>query len=521
MEKPVAPPAATATARIIAAIDLGTNAIRMVIAQVLPDGQIEAIERLQRAVRLGQDTFRRGRLGAQSMRAAVAVLRDYKEMLDLYKVERVRAVTTSAVREAVNADNFLDRIFMATGLNVEVIATSEESRLTVSAVRQALGDAQGVNRGLALVAEVGGGTTLLTLLDKGEITTSQGLRLGSIRLQEILSTSNEPPERSAEILRHHVAGMVASAERSLPLGKIRAFVAIGGDARFAAREIGRPTSSTDLYVVRRNEFDRLVRRCARHTAEDLSTHYGLPFAEAETLVPALLVYQHLWHSTVAKQMIVARVSMRDGLLLEMARSVTGEEDPALLEGVIHSATALAEKYRVDLAHAEVVADLAVRLFDEFQVDHGLRPRQRLLLQVAGLLHEVGGFISNAAHHKHSFYLINNSEIFGLTRQEIAIVAHIARYHRRSVPKLTHTEYTSLPRESRVIINKLAALLRVADALARGHIQDAASVRLARQGDELVIYFPSETDPLLEQKALELKSDMFEDVYGMRIRLETM
>ena len=219
MESVVVAPAVAAAAKIVAAIDLGTNSIRMVIAQVAPDGQIEALERLQRAVRLGQDTFGRGRLGAESMRAAVAVLRDYKQMLDLYKVERVRAVTTSAVREAVNADNFLDRIYMATGLNVEVIATSEESRLTVSAVRQALGESQGVNHGLTLVAEVGGGTTLLTLLDGGEIATSLGLRLGSIRLQEMLATGNEPPERSAEILRHHIAGVIASAEALAAVGQ--------------------------------------------------------------------------------------------------------------------------------------------------------------------------------------------------------------------------------------------------------------------------------------------------------------
>jgi exopolyphosphatase/guanosine-5'-triphosphate,3'-diphosphate pyrophosphatase len=521
MESVVAVPATAAAAKIVAAIDLGTNALRMVIAQVAPDGQIEVLERLQRAVRLGQDTFRRGRLGAQSMRAAVAVLRDYKQMFDLYKVERVRAVTTSAVREAVNADNFLDRIYMATGLNVEVIATSEESRLTVSAVRQALGESQGANRGLTLVAEVGGGSTLLTLLDGGEIATSLGLRLGSIRLQEILATGNEPPERSAEILRHHIAGVIASAERSLPLAKIRTLVAVGGDARFAAREVGRPTASTDLLLVSRGEFDKLVRRCETHTTEDLSTRYALPFAEAETLVPALLVYQHLLRSTRARQMIVSRMSLRDGLLLEMAHRVTGDEDPAILEGVIHSAVTLAEKYRVDMGHARIVSGLAARLFDELQADHGLAARHRLLLRVAGLLHELGGFISNASHHKHSFYLISNSEIFGLNRQEIQIVAHIARYHRRSGPKPTHLEYMALPRDSRVMINKLAALLRVADALARGHVQDVASLRFARQGDEMVVCFPGENDLLLEQRAVELKSDMFEDVYGMKIRLESV
>ena len=182
-------PENAAAARTVAAIDLGATSIRMVIAEVLPDGRLEVLERLQRAVRLGQDTFRRGRLGGQSMRAALNVLKDYRQVLRLYRVEQARAVATSAVREASNADTFLDRVFLATGLHVEVIDTSEESRLTVSAVRQAWGSPPAEDRAAdraedqqeTLIANVGGGSTLLTVLQGDEIITSQGLRLGSIR----------------------------------------------------------------------------------------------------------------------------------------------------------------------------------------------------------------------------------------------------------------------------------------------------------------------------------------------------
>jgi exopolyphosphatase/guanosine-5'-triphosphate,3'-diphosphate pyrophosphatase len=509
----------TSPSRTVAAIDIGSNSLRIVIAEVLPDGHIEILERLQRAVRVGQDTFRRGRLGAQSMRAAVGILRDYRHLLDLYKVERVRAVATSAVREATNADNFLNRVFMAAGLNVEVIATSEESRLTVSAVRQAVGGALGVNRGEALIAEAGGGSTLLTILDNGEIANSQSLRLGSIRLQEMFSTSDDAPERSAEVLRSHIANVIARVKSSLPLERITSLVAVGGDARFAGREIGRPTDSADLSIVLPDDLDKLVRRCERLSAEKLAKRHGLPFTEAETLVPALLVYQHLLHQTRAEQMIVSRVSLRDGLLMELAHQVRGEEDKTLVEEVIHSAMSLVEKYRVDEAHAQNVAEVAVRLFDELQPEHGLSSRHRLLLRVAALLHEVGSFVSNAAHHKHSYYLIANSEIYGLDRDDIEIVAHIARYHRRSGPKPSHLEYIALPRESRVAVSKLAAILRVADALARGRGRPLPRLRFERRGDEFLIFTPGAADLILERRALAAKGDMFEDIFGMRLRLE--
>jgi len=507
------------SARTVAAIDVGSNSLRMVIAEVLAEGSVHGLETLQRAVRLGQDTFRRGRLGGETLRAAMAILRDYKHLLDLYRVERVRAVATSAIREARNADTFLDRAYMTTGLNFEVIDTSEESRLTVSAVRQAVAGAIEVGRQKTLIVDVGGGSTLLTLLENGEIATAQSLRLGSVRMLEMLTSSEDPPERTAELLRHHIANVIGAARGSLPLKTVEALVAVGGDARFTAREIGKSTASANLWAVSRKEFDKLVERCDRRSEEELSREYGLPYAEAETLTPALLVYQKIFHLTRAKQMIVSCASMRDGLVLELARQVTGEEDTAIIEGVIHSTMAIAEKYRVDPDHAQQVSDLSVRLFDEMQADHRLLPRYRLLIRLAGLLHEVGGFVSSRSHHKHSYYLIANSEIFGLNRIETEIVAHVARYHRRSGPKPSHIEYMSLPRELRVVVSKLSAILRVADGVARGQIRNMADLHFRRMDDELLILVPGVTDLILEQRALRLKGDMFDDVFGTRIRLE--
>jgi exopolyphosphatase/guanosine-5'-triphosphate,3'-diphosphate pyrophosphatase len=218
-------------------------------------------------------------------------------------------------------------------------------------------------------------------------------------------------------------------------------------------------------------------------------------------------------------MIVSHASMRDGLLLELAREVTGQEDEALLLGVIHSATALAEKYHVDPNHAGNVAEVAVRLFDFLQSDHGLNKRCRLLLRVGAILHEVGGFVSSRSHHKHSEYLIANSEIFGLNRLEITLVAEIARYHRRSTPRSSHPIYMALPREQRVVVNKLAGILRVADALIRGNLRRAHEIRFERRGDDLIVSLPRGSDLLLEEHALSAKGDLFEEIFGMKIRLE--
>jgi len=449
----------------------------------------------------------------------VAILRDYRQILETYQVQHLRAVATSAVREANNSDTFVDRVLMATGFEVEVIDTAEESRLTVAGVRRHLSPEIAAKRGLTLVAHVGGGSTLLTVMHQAEIVDSQSLPLGSVRLREGLLTGGESRERVTAILRQQVGNVLAGTQSGLPLDRIETFIAIGGDARFVARQAGKPVSPDGMFTVARGPFDKLVRECERHTTEELTKMFGLAFPDAETLNPALLVYQALLNAAQARQFFISQVSMRDGLLLDLASRVTGREDEALTKGVIRSALAVARKYRADRRHAQTVADLATKLFDELQPEHRLAPRQRLLLRVAALLHEVGGFVSSRSHHKHSYYLIANAEIFGLSREEHELVAHIARYHRRATPQQSHPEYMMLPRDRRILVSKLAALLRVADALDRGRGQEVRDFRCERQEEGFVVLIPGLADLALERQAMTQKGDLFEDVFGMKIRLE--
>ena len=507
------------TARTVAVIDIGSNSVRMAVAQVTADGGIEVLERTQRSVRLGHSTFLAGRLSRQTMNAAITILRDYRRILDTYKVQHVRAVATSAVREADNADAFLDRASIAAGLDVEVIEPAEETRLTISAVRDALGESVGINRDRALIVEIGGGSGLLTILENGEITATEACNLGSIRLQETLGTFRESPRQAAALIRRHISNVVAAIGRTTSLADVECFVAIGGDARFAAQRIGEPTGVPETYAVDIARFDEFVESCCEHTTDGIVRRHGISFANAETLVPALLAYRALLKACRAETMIVSNVSLRDGLLHDLAHYVTGVEDPVQAQGVLQSARTMGEKYRYDARHAEQVRKLTLRLFDELRAEHRLEPRYRLLLEVAAILHEIGGFVSGRAHHKHSYYLIANAEIFGLRRPEREIVAHVARYHRRSAPKRTHLDYVSLPREHRVVVGKLAAILRIADALDRGHAQQVRDIEIERRPEELVIYVRGAADLTLERRGIAEKGDLFEDAYGMTIRLE--
>ena len=312
---------------------------------------------------------------------------------------------------------------------------------------------------------------------------------------------------------------MAGITTSLPMRKVKTFVAVGGDARFVSGQIGRDTAGANLYRVKRRKFDQLVASCEQLPAERIARRYDLSHAEAETLVPALLIYQAMARETSAKELIASHTSIRDGLLLDVARGVTGHEDEEFADGVIQSARTICEKYRCDQAHAAHVTSLAIRLFDALHDEHGLGVRDRLLLRVAGMLHEAGVYVSGRAHHKHSYYLISNAEIFGLNAEEVQVVALITRYHRRGTPKATHVEYISLPRERRMVVSKLAAILRVADAMDRGHAQQVRDLHVERGSDELVIHVHGVVDLTLERRAMAKKADLFEDVYGMAVRLE--
>jgi len=504
--------------KTLAAIDIGSNSIRMEIAQVLPDGRIEVLERLHRAVHLGQDTFRTGRIKAPTIRAAVLILRDFQNVLKTYNAGLLKVVATSAVREAVNGDTFIDQVLMATGLEVTVINSSEESRLMVAAVRHAVGKTHLAKRN-SLVIEVGGGSTIINLLRKGQITASRNLAMGSIRLQEVLSTSTESADRAAGMISHQVNGIITSMQGLLPLKQVKTVYAIGGDLRWAADRIGRPTSIENLRRLSIKEFDKLIDASRLNTLDKLAKKYGLSFSDAETLIPALLIFQVLLHSTGANDILVCNVSMRDGLLLDLAQVAIGAREDSTYDDVIRSALSIAKKYRVDLKHALHTRDLSVQFFDELLGEHSLGKQYRLVLEVAALLHEIGTFVSSRSHHKHSFYLIVSSEIPGLTQEQLQLVAHVARYHRRSRPKSTHVEYMALPRESRMIVNKLAAILRVADALDASRIQHVKDLEFKIGDEGLVVAIPTTADLSLEEHTLAMKGDLFEDIYGLQIRLE--
>lgn len=504
--------------RPLAVIDMGASSIRLLVAECPPGGNVRLLEEASRGVLLGREAFTHGRIGAATMEAALKALEGFRKIMDGYGVVRYRAVATSAVREAANRDSFLDRVRLRTGLDVEIIDGSEENRLTYLAVREALHGHEALTSGTALLVEVGGGSGDISFLRKGEPVQSGTYALGAIRMRESLASYHGSHAQGIRLLRRHIHNVCEDIRRDIPLREVQHFVALGGDVRFVASRLAGPAgaSSNGFRIVPRADFMRFYDEIESLGTDDLVDTYHLPLADAETLVPALMAYRELLTETTAEKIIVPEASMRAGLLLELAGAADGRGLEDLRAQVLGSASALGDKYRYDAAHARNVAHLATRLFDELRAEHGLPERDRLLLEVAAILHDVGIFVGLRAHHKHSLYVLTNSEIFGLAQEDMAVVANVSRYHRRGTPSKSHAEYMALDRDRRVDVLKMAAILRLANALDADHLQKIRDVRIQRDGEPWVVEADGAGDLTMERLAAHSRSDLFTDVFGRRI-----
>jgi exopolyphosphatase/guanosine-5'-triphosphate,3'-diphosphate pyrophosphatase len=263
-------------------------------------------------------------------------------------------------------------------------------------------------------------------------------------------------------------------------------------------------------------LEKLTNKVLALSEDQLIRKYHLAFTDAETLGPALLAYVLLARAFALKTIYVSNVNLRDGLFRDAATKGAWTADFA--NQIIRSALDLGKKFSFDEAHGQHVAKLSKTLFAELKDEHQLGQRYELILYLAGLLHEIGLFVSASSHHKHSMYLINNSELFGLSKRDLLLVALVARYHRRASPKPNHPGYGTLDRESRIAVSKMAAMLRVADALDRSHSQRVQEIHCEREDGRLVISTPRVADLSLEQLALKQKGSLFTSVFGLKVQL---
>ncbi|MBM4089162.1 MAG: exopolyphosphatase [Planctomycetes bacterium] len=503
----------------VAVIDIGATSIRMAIGEIGSAGSVRTLESLSQAVSLGKDTFSEGSIRKSTIEHCVRVLKSYRESLKQFQISdpaRIRVVATSAVREARNRMAFIDRIYIATGLEVEPIDEAEENRVTYLGVQQLLRGESSAAEASTIVTEVGGGSTELLQVKDGNVVFAHSFRLGSLRIRKSLEGYDASPSKLRKVMTTQIQRAVDEMRQQILQDAPIEMIAQGGDVRFAADHLVPDRAADTLTRVSAAELEAFTNRLVKMADDQIVRRYHLSYPAAETVGPALLTYVLLARAFRLEHVLVANTNLRDGLLREMA--VRQAWTPEFRRQIVRSAVSLGSKYDYDAVHAQHVADLASKLFHQLQAEHRLDARHETILHIAALLHGVGAFVNSRNLHKHSMYLIQNSEVFGLGKRSLLLVALVARYHRRASPQPAHEGYANLARDDRVAVAKMAALLRVALALDESRSQRIREFTCNVEKSRLVITIPRADDLSLEQLAMNQNSTLFEEVFGLPVLL---
>ena len=504
--------------KLVAVIDIGASSLRMQIAEIRNGGVIRKIESFSQALSLGKDSFSTGKIQHETIENCVHVLSIYRAKLDEYEItdpENLKVIATSGVNEASNRLAFLDRIYMATGFEIGSFDEAELHRITYRGIQPFIKSAPKYFKGATLALEVGGGTTEALWLTDGNVAFARAYRLGALRLRQLLELYNAPLAKSREVMERQIREMVDLLRDSVD-GPLEHLVAMGGDIRFAATEIKEAMPSNELIDIKLKNLESFVDEILECTPETLVARYHMSLPDAQLLGPGLLTVATVAREFQIEKVTVADVNLRDGVIFEMAKGRVWS--PSIGEQIIREAMRLGRKYQFHEEHAVHVSELCCSLFDQLQPLHGLSGRFRGLLQVAAILHQVGYFISSKASHKHSMYIIENSQFFGVGSEDKRIVALVARYHRRAMPSSRHSEYSSLSRDLRVSVSMMASILRLAIALDAARTGKVKSLKCKILPKEIQIVAEDVTDLTLEQMELNQASEMFESIFGKPVVL---
>jgi exopolyphosphatase/guanosine-5'-triphosphate,3'-diphosphate pyrophosphatase len=505
--------------RSVAVLEIGSTCIRLLIAEIA-GGEWRVLDWAGKPAALGRDVFTSGRVSRESFQECIAVLKNYRELLGGWGInpQEVRTIATSALRAARNRDVFADRLLRETGFSLVILEGIEENRLMYLAVRHALkNDLPRFWRANSMIIEVGGGSTEIMLLRRGKMVAAHSLRLGTIRFDQQYRQILGSARSQERYLNENVRNTSELLNVEMDLSYIRTLVMTGSDARIAANHAGRELNEY-CWTVEREDFIRFVEQVRNYSIEDCVQKLRIPYVEAEGFIPGILVYKLFLDRTAAARIVVSSVSIREGLLIDLTLGVDPELQEDFFSQITASAVNLGRKYHFDEEHNRHVADLSLTLFDALARDHGMNRRERMVLETAAILHDIGMFIRGSGHHKHGQYIVSNSEIFGLRREELDIIANVIRYHRGEPPAPSDIEYLALQREERMLVLKMAALLRVADALDRGHSQRIKNIRVERRAETVMLYTGETYDLSLEKMGLEEKGDLFQEVFGYKIIL---
>ena len=500
-----------------AVIFLGADAVSMMVAEQTAQGT-RVLDVLSQPVELAYDVFTASCISRDTIDRCVQITQGYNELLAEYRLAgkvEVRLLATNILLDVRNMDTLVNRMQITCGLQLEVMDDGEMTRLLYLNTRNLVDNHSELAEKRVLVLHVGPGNTRLLLFDKGRISYYASYRMGAHRTGIAIGDAAEMAgtESESALIREHIRGIMEQVnydiEDDLPEPP-DALVIYGPDFHV----ISSPLAQGDQVSI--DSLTRLAHEISATPPSQRPARYKEDYASVCALLPAALIYLAVARDFEPRSIMFPAEEFSHAFLRNLMPG--RHDDLALEEEVVHFSVLLANHYRVDKAHGQQIRRLTMTLFDQLQDLHGLTRHDRLLLKVAAILHEVGSYINPKKHHQHSQYIILNSEIFGLSRADVEVVGLLARYHRHGAPTIAEPTYALLNQADRLRVQKLAALLRVAEAMERAHSRRIRSFSVRTNARRLELLVPDVSDLTLENLALRTKGALFTDIFGYDIIL---
>ena len=517
MEPATQPLSSSSATTETALIYMGAASMSCLIGRRGANGEVTRIEFLDKSLPVVRDIFRTGTISRSTMEQATTILRDFMKSISEYgvAVNTVKVYTTNILSEATNPEVFLNRLQVASGCSVHLLDEGDMTRVIYLAAVRLIKQNPALADKSTLVSHIGPGNTRALYFKKGRIAAYTSYRLGIFRAREAVAAMEETDNpRKLAHLEEQIKGVVDHLAQDFSGLPVDYHVAVGAELQSVAPQIAEPKHGAR--VITEKQLSSLAEKLAVLTPDQLVRRLHVHYTGSEGIVPALQTNLALARRFGDENIYVPASDFQSDMLLDlMAENVL---TASFQEEVISSALEVGKKFKIDRKHAEHVMNFAQQIFRELKHLHGLGPKHEMLLRAAAALHEVGMFVSAREHHKHSMYLIMNTELFGISTEDRTIVALLARYHRRYNPEHNHQHFSELSREERMVVFKLAAILRIADALDRTHSQRIKTIILKPQGNRLAIQTPGVEDTTVEQLAINSKCDLFREIYGYDVLL---
>jgi exopolyphosphatase/guanosine-5'-triphosphate,3'-diphosphate pyrophosphatase len=507
----------------LAAIDIGTNSFHLIIVKMTGNGSFEIIDREKEVIRLGLGSSPDLQLiTPDAINRAVETLQRFKLIAQSYDAP-IRAVATSAVRESLNRDEFINTVYNETGIEIEVISGYEEARLIYLGILRAVP----VFDKKVLCIDIGGGSTEFSISYRGNVLFAVSLKIGAVRLSQKFFPDYEITNGRTAKCISWVESEIYSVVKEIKKIGYEECIGTSGTIMSSALMIyarQNPDAGSSMilnnYKFSAQELQKTSANILRkQQLKDRLKIPGLDEKRADIIPAGLIILNTIFDKLGLKEITVSGYVLREGIVIDSIQKNNPLESSYLQDTRSHSIMHVLESFDVDKEHSCLVADLAVILFDRLRNLHKLPPECREYLYAASILHDVGYHISHSQHHKHSYYIIRNSELLGFNENEIEIIANVARYHRKSNPKPRHADYEKLTDRTKDIVNKLSAIIRIADSLDRTHQSLVKDVQIIETAKEVRLNILYENDfPEIELWNVERRKELFEEVFNRQLTI---